>query len=322
MDAIRTEALTKHYSVGFWRPRPYLALEGLTLAVGQGEVFGFLGPNGAGKTTTLKLLMQLIYPTSGTAQILGAPVGSTDVKRRIGYLPENPYFYDHLTAEELLEYFASLFGYGAAERRQRASRLLDEVGIGPERRLQLRKFSKGMLQRVGIAQALINDPEVVFFDEPMSGLDPLGRREIRQLILRLRDRGCTVFFSSHVLSDAEALCSRVAIVARGRLVASGPLSEILAFQVHGWELVMSHVPVTVLECALKDGRVLKALPLGPDRYALDLPLGTPPERLLADLTSAGAELVSLNPLRETLEDYFVRQVAGAKSARGLEEGLE
>jgi ABC-2 type transport system ATP-binding protein len=318
MDAIRTEALTKHYSVGFWRPRPYLALEGLTLAVGQGEVFGFLGPNGAGKTTTLKLLMQLIYPTSGTAHILGAPVGSSDVKRRIGYLPENPYFYDHLTAEELLEYFASLFGYAAAERRQRASRLLDEVGIGAERRLQLRKFSKGMLQRVGIAQALINDPEVVFFDEPMSGLDPLGRREIRQLILRLRDRGCTVFFSSHVLSDAEALCSRVAIVAKGRLVASGALTEILAFQVHGWELVMSQVPKAALECALKDGRVLKALPLGPDRYALDLPLGTPPERLLGDLTSAGAQLVSLNPLRETLEDFFVRQVAGARTDRGLE----
>ena len=318
MDAIRTEALTKHYSVGFWRPRPYLALEGLTLSVGQGEVFGFLGPNGAGKTTTLKLLMQLIYPTSGTAQILGAPVGSSEVKRRIGYLPENPYFYDHLTAEELLEYFASLFGYAAAERRQRASRLLDDVGIGAERRLQLRKFSKGMLQRVGIAQALINDPEVVFFDEPMSGLDPLGRREIRQLILRLRDRGCTVFFSSHVLSDAEALCSRVAIVAKGRLVTSGPLTEILAFQVHGWELVMSQLPKPMLDCLLKDGRVVKAIPLGPDRYALDLPLGTSPERLLGDLTSSGAQLVSLNPLRETLEDFFVRQVAGAKSDRGLE----
>ena len=322
MDAIRTEALTKHYSIGFWRRRPYRALDRLSLEIAPGEVFGFLGPNGAGKTTTLKLLMQLIYPTSGTAHILGAPVGSTEVKRRIGYLPENPYFYDHLTAEELLEYFASLFGYGSAERRQRASRLLDDVGIGAERRLQLRKFSKGMLQRVGIAQALINDPEVVFFDEPMSGLDPLGRREIRQLILRLRDRGCTVFFSSHVLSDAEALCSRVAIVARGRLVASGPLSEILAFQVHGWELVMSQVSVAALDCALKGGRVLKALPLGPDRYALDLPLGTPPERLLADMTAAGAQLVSLNPVRETLEDFFVRQVAGAKSARGLEEGLE
>jgi ABC-2 type transport system ATP-binding protein len=251
------------------------------------------------------------------ARILGLPVGSPELKRRIGYLPENPYFYDHLTAEELLQYFASLFGYAAAARRQRASRLLDEVGIGAERRLQLRKFSKGMLQRVGIAQALLNDPEVVFFDEPMSGLDPLGRREIRQLILRLRDRGCTVFFSSHVLSDAEALCNRVAVVARGRLVASGPLAEILAFKVHGWELVMSHVPPQALECALRDGRVTKALPLGEDRYGLDLPLDTPPEQLMADLRGAGAQLVSLNPLRETLEDFFVRQVAGAKTDRGL-----
>ena len=318
MDAIRTDSLTKHYTVGFWRPRPYLALESLTLSVGQGEVFGFLGPNGAGKTTTLKLLMQLIYPTSGSAQILGLPVGSADVKRRIGYLPENPYFYDHLTAEELLEYFGSLFGYDAADRRKRATRLLDEVGIGAERRLQLRKFSKGMLQRVGIAQALLNEPELVFFDEPMSGLDPLGRREIRQLILRLRDRGCTVFFSSHVLADAEALCSRVAIVAKGRLVAEGPLNQILAFKVHGWELVMSHVPTTAIECALKEGRITKALPLGEDRYALDLPLETVPDKLMADLTNAGARLVSLNPLRETLEDFFVRQVAGAKTERGLE----
>ncbi|HET9270169.1 MAG TPA: ABC transporter ATP-binding protein [Vicinamibacterales bacterium] len=318
MDAIRTEALTKHYSVGFWRPKPYLALEGLSISVQQGEVFGFLGPNGAGKTTTLKLLMQLIYPTSGTAEILGLPVGSVDVKRRIGYLPENPYFYDHLTAEELLQHFASLFGYHAAERRQRATRLLDEVGIGAERRLQLRKFSKGMLQRVGIAQALLNDPEVVFFDEPMSGLDPLGRREVRQLILRLRDRGCTVFFSSHVLADAETLCSRVAIVAKGRLVAQGPLAEILHFKVHGWELVMSHVPAGVIECALKDGRVTKAVPLGADRYALDLPLDAAPERLTAEFTAAGAQLVSLNPLRETLEDFFVRQVAAARTDRGLE----
>jgi ABC-2 type transport system ATP-binding protein len=318
MDAIRTEALTKHYQVGFWRPRPYLALENLTLSVAQGEVFGFLGPNGAGKTTTLKLLMQLIYPTSGVAEILGLPVGSSAVKRRIGYLPENPYFYDHLTAEELLEYFASLFGYAGAERRQRASRLLDEVGIGAERRLQLRKFSKGMLQRVGIAQALVNDPEVVFFDEPMSGLDPLGRREIRQLILRLRERGCTVFFSSHVLADAEALCSRVAIVARGTLVASGALSDILAFKVHGWELVVSRLAPATLECALKSGRVEKAVPIGADRYALDVPLSVPPEQLLAELTAAGAELVSLMPVRETLEDFFVRQVAAAKHDRGLE----
>jgi ABC-2 type transport system ATP-binding protein len=318
MDAIRTEALTKHYSVGFWRPKPYLALEGLTLSVAQGEVFGFLGPNGAGKTTTLKLLMQLIYPTSGTAEILGHPVGSPEVKRRIGYLPENPYFYDHLTAEELLDYFARLFGYAGADRTRRVARLLDEVGIGAERRLQLRKFSKGMLQRVGIAQALVNDPEVVFFDEPMSGLDPLGRREIRQLILRLRERGSTVFFSSHVLADAEALCSRVAIVAKGRLAASGPLSEILAFEVRGWELVVSRLSPERLDGLTRSGQVTKAIALGPDRYALDLPLSTSPERLLAELEAEGAQLVSLNPLRDTLEDFFVRQVAAARTDRGLD----
>ena len=223
MPALATYELTKDYAVGFWRKRPYRALDRLTLDVEPGEVFGFLGPNGAGKTTTLKLLMQLVFPTSGRAEMLGRPVGDLSVKRRIGYLPENPYFYDYLTAEELLAYFAGLFGYRAGRAsRARVSRLLDEVGIGAERRLQLRKFSKGMLQRVGIAQALINDPELVILDEPMSGLDPLGRRDVRALILRLRDRGCTVFFSSHVLSDAEALCSRVAILARGRLVDRRP----------------------------------------------------------------------------------------------------
>src|SRR5687767_14933252 len=245
MDAIRTEALTKHYRVGFWRPRPYVALDALTFAVHQGEVFGFLGPNGAGKTTTLKLLMQLIYPTSGRAEILGRPVGDVLVRRRIGYLPATPYFYDDLTAEELLVYLARRFGLGAAEGRQRASRLLDTVGIGTERRFQLRKFSKGMVQRVGIAQALINEPELVFLDEPMSGLDPLGRREVRELILRLRDRGCTVFFSSHVLSDAEALCSRVAILAKGRLAAIGSLDELTSVGSRGWELVVSGLTADV-----------------------------------------------------------------------------
>jgi ABC-2 type transport system ATP-binding protein len=318
MDAIRTEALTKHYKVGFWRPRPYLALDSLTLRVGSGEVFGFLGPNGAGKTTTLKLLMQLIYPTSGRAEILGKPVGDLGVKRRISYLPENPYFYDYLTAEELLEYFASLFGFSSRDGRERARKLLDEVGIGAERRLQLRKFSKGMLQRVGIAQALVNDPEVVFLDEPMSGLDPLGRREIRELILRLRDRGCTVFFSSHVLSDAETLCSRVAILAKGRLIAAGQLSEMLAFQARGWELVVSGLTEAALAAAKARGDVVQATAVGADRYALELPLSPPPERTLAALVAQGASLVSLTPVRDTLEDFFVKQVSGASGSRFLE----
>jgi ABC-2 type transport system ATP-binding protein len=308
MDAIRTENLTKHYSVGFWRRRPYAALDGLSLQVEQGEVFGFLGPNGAGKTTTLKLLMQLIYPTSGHAEILGRPVGDIGVRRRIGYLPENPYFYDNLTAEELLVYFAQVFGYPAREGRQRASRLLDEVGIGAERRLQLRKFSKGMVQRVGIAQALINDPEVVFLDEPMSGLDPLGRREVRELILRLRAKGCAVFFSSHVLSDAEALCSRVAILVKGRLAATGRLGDLLAFHVHGWELVVSDAPKAVIDRA--GARVTRATSLGEGRFALELP-PMPPESILSELVAAGARVVSLNPLRGTLEDFFLQQVRSA-----------
>jgi ABC-2 type transport system ATP-binding protein len=318
MDAIRTEALTKHYSVGFWRPRPYVALEGLSLSVRQGEVFGFLGPNGAGKTTTLKLLMQLIYPTAGRAEILGRPVGDVAVRRRIGYLPENPYFYDYLTAEELLAYFGGLFGHAPDERRRRASRLLDDVGIGAERRLQLRKFSKGMLQRVGIAQALINEPEVVFFDEPMSGLDPLGRRDIRELILSLRDRGCTVFFSSHVLSDAEALCSRVAILAGGRLAAEGQLSELLAFRVRGWELVVSGLTNDALELVKRFGRISQATALGHDRHALQLTPSASPEEMVADLAKHGARIVSLNPLQDTLEDLFVRHVVTAPLDRGLE----
>ncbi len=319
MDAIRTDDLTKHYTVGFWRPRPYVALDGLTLQVGQGEVFGFLGPNGAGKTTTLKLLMQLIYPTSGRAEILGKPLGDVGVKRRIGYLPETPYFYDYLTAEELLNYFGALFGYAPAERRRRTAALLDEVGIGKERRLQLRKFSKGMLQRVGIAQAILNDPEVVFLDEPMSGLDPLGRREMRQLILRLRDRGCAVFFSSHVLADAEALCSRVAILAGGRLAAAGRLSEILAFQARGWELIVSNLGEAPLAAARDRGHVRTATRLAEGRYALELPLSPPPEQTLAALLAAGAALVSLTPLRDTLEDVFVRHVSGVTPPRFIEK---
>jgi ABC-2 type transport system ATP-binding protein len=315
--AIRIDELTKDYAVGFWRKRPYRALDRLSLSIEPGEVFGFLGPNGAGKTTTLKLLMQLIFPTSGRAEILGRPVGHVATRQRIGYLPENPYFYDNLTAEELLEYFCQLFGYDAADRKKRVAASLDKVGIGAERRLQLRKFSKGMVQRVGIAQALINDPEVVFLDEPMSGLDPLGRREVRNLILQLRDQGRTVFFSSHILADAEALCSRVAVVARGRLAAAGRLNDILAFEVRGWELVIADVTPDMLNALAPLAR--RTTEISPGRYAVELSLDSPPDRVLADLAAMGAKPVSLNPIRETLEDFFVRRVAEAGSARsGLE----
>jgi ABC-2 type transport system ATP-binding protein len=294
MFAIRTEGLTKDFPTGFWRPRPSRALDALNLEVATGETFGFLGPNGAGKTTTLKLLMQLIYPTSGRAEILGRPVGDVDVKRRIGYLPESPYFYDYLTAEELLDYFARLFGYNSAERRRRVPALLDQVGIAGERRLALRKFSKGMMQRVGIAQALINDPEVVFLDEP-------------NLILALRDRGCTVFFSSHVLSDAEALCNRVAILAHGRLVANGRISDLRPFDISGWELVVGRVTPEALERHRAGAR--RVTSLGEQRYSLELPLAPAPQLLLGRLVADGAQLESLNPIRGTLEDFFVQTVA-------------
>jgi ABC-2 type transport system ATP-binding protein len=318
MEAIRTEELTKVYKVGFWRSRPYVALDRLSLSVASGEVFGFLGPNGAGKTTTLKLLMQLTRPTSGRAEILGRPVGDIDVKRRIGYLQENPYFYDYLTAEELLEYFAGLFGYRASDRRRRAAQLLDDVGIHAERRLQLRKFSKGMLQRVGIAQAIINDPEVVFLDEPMSGLDPIGRREIRELILALRDRGCTVFFSSHVLSDAEALCSRVAILVGGRLAAEGQLSDLLARQVRGWEIVIAGTTADALERMQARGEVERVLAIGGDRFTLRLPVSVAVESVLSTLIAQRAQIVSVTPVKDSLEDLFVRKVAELPSERGLE----
>ncbi len=309
MAAIETEGLTKDFSIGFWRPRPYRALDHLTFSVEQGEVFGFLGPNGAGKSTTLKLLMQLLYPTAGSARILGRPVGDLDVKRRIGFLPENPYFYDHLSAEELLAYFGRLFGLRGADLTTRVSRVLDDVGIGAERRMRLRQYSKGMIQRVGLAQALLNDPEVIFLDEPMSGLDPLGRRDVRQLMLRLRDRGCTVFFSSHILSDAESLCSRVAILAQGRLVTTGRVSEILEFELKGWELVVSNMP-EALRAALEP-RVRSMTAVAHGRYTVELPPELPPERLMPELAAAGVQVISLNPLRETLEDYFVQTVAAA-----------
>ena len=309
MLAIETEELTKDYAIGFWRPRPRRALDRLTLGVERGEIFGFLGPNGAGKTTTLKLLMQLIYPTSGRASVLGLPIGSLALKARIGYLPEHPYFYDYLTAEELLTYFASLFGLAPAARRTRVAQLLDQVGIGAERRLALRKYSKGMLQRVGLAQAVLNEPDVVFLDEPMSGLDPLGRRDARALIHDLRKRGCTVFFSSHILSDAEALCDRVAVLAHGRLAAQGRVADLVAFDVKGWELIVADADQALL--GRLGPQVSKATEIADGRYALELPASASPDRLLAELTASGAKLVSLNPVRETLEDFFVRHVGAA-----------
>ena len=238
MHAIRTEGLTKHYSVGFWRPRPYVALDGLSLEVAPAEIFGFLGPNGAGKTTTLKLLMQLVYPTSGAAWILGKPVGDLDVKRRIGYLPENPYFYDYLTAEELLRFYAKIFRIPKGQIEDRIDEVLKLVELHEARKRPIRTYSKGMQQRVGLAQALINNPDLLILDEPTSGLDPIGRMKVRQIIQRLKNEGKTVFFSSHELGEVETVCDRVAILADGELKAAGRVVDLVTeYRCHNLEQV-------------------------------------------------------------------------------------
>ena len=308
---VAVDHLAKDFFVGFWRPRPYRALDGVSFDIRSGEVFGLLGPNGAGKSTTLKILTNLIWPTAGSATVLGRPPGDVGARQRLGFLPEHPTFYDHLTAEELLLYFAGLFGFHGADRMARATRALDSVGLGADRRRPLRQYSKGMLQRVGLAQALVNDPELVILDEPMSGLDPLGRREVREIILKLRDEGRTILFSSHILSDAEWLCNRVAILSKGRLVALGTVAELVAESAgtpaaRGWEIVASRMPAGLAD-RLADKTTRRTV-LGDGRYALELAPGQRPEPIVSELAAAGAELVSVAPLRTSLEEVFVERV--------------
>lgn len=304
--AVSTDRLTKDFTDGFWRPRPKRGLDGLTFEIPFGGVFGLLGPNGAGKSTTLKLLLNLLRPTSGRAEVLGSAPGDVRAHQRLGFLPENPTFYDHLTAEELVTYFAGLFGYSSADCRTRATRVLDMVGLAADRTRPLRQYSKGMIQRVGIAQALVNDPELVIFDEPMSGLDPVGRRDVRELILRLRDEGRTVLFSSHILSDAESLCSRVGILAKGKLVAGGTLAELTSGGGHGWEVIAASVSEALLG-RLRE-RVARVTPISDGRYTFDLRPDQPVEPFIAALAADGASLVSAAPTRTTLEDVFMERV--------------
>ena len=306
-SAVRTDRLTKDFTTGFWRPRPHRGLDGLTCDIPLGGVFGLLGPNGAGKSTTLKLLLHLLRPSSGTAEVLGHPPGDVRAHQRVGFLPENPTFYDYLTAEELLTYFAGLFGYSKADCAARAAKTLDRVGLAGDRRRPLRQYSKGMVQRVGIAQALINDPELVFLDEPMSGLDPIGRRDVRDLILQLRDEGRSILFSSHILSDAEVLCSRIGILAKGKLVASGTLAELTSSPRHGWEVVASGVSEGLLQ-RLRDRAGIAATAISEGRYSFDLKTAERPEPFIAELAAAGAALVSVSALRTTLEDVFMERI--------------
>lgn len=303
MPVIEINNLTKDYDVGFWRKRKVRALDGLSLTVESGQIFGFLGANGAGKTTTLKLLMRLIYPTAGTARILGQDIGVVDMHARIGYLPENPYFYDYLSAREFLDYCGRLFGLDESVRKERTERLLTSVNLDSKSwTRQLRKFSKGMLQRVGLAQALINDPEVVFLDEPMSGLDPVGRREVRDLIASLRTQGKTVFMCSHILSDIEVLCDSIAILKGGRLAHAGSIDDLRAREANLIEIVASGADADALREYLPDNTDVTTSASGlrirvEDEKEVDA--------VIAALRKANGKLVSVQPVRQSLEELFL-----------------
>jgi len=310
MAAIEILALEKTYTVGFWRKKPKCALRPLNLTVEEGEIFGFLGPNGAGKTTTLKLLMGLIFPTAGSARILGMEVDDPRMKAQIGFLPEQPYFYDYLTARELLEYYGQLSGVDSKQRSRKVDEVLQRVALPNVGGVQLRKFSKGMLQRVGIAQAILHDPKIVFFDEPMSGLDPMGRREVRDLMEQLKHEGKTVFFSTHILSDAEALCDRVAIIHQGELRGVGAVAE-LTSSVHGQvELVWqgTAVPASLralgADCHVTGDTVRAVLSEANQDAAIEA------------LRRERLRLVSVTPVRTSLEDYFLQKLQPAEARAG------
>ena len=310
MPAIEILGLEKTYSVGFWRKRPKRALHPLQFTVEDGEIFGFLGPNGAGKTTTLKLLMGLVFPTAGSARLLGREWTDPSVKAQIGFLPEQPYFYDYLTAHELLEYYGQLSGVPAKQRKQRVDQVLDQVGLRDVRGVQLRKFSKGMLQRVGIGQAILHDPKLVFFDEPMSGLDPMGRREVRDLMEQLKHEGKTVFFSTHILSDAEALCDRVAIIHKGELRGVGAVEDLTSSVEGKVEVIWqgSQVPASIkalgAECHVTGDRVRAIIAESQQDAVIDA------------LRRERLRLIAITPVRTSLEAYFVEKLRRAETTAG------
>jgi ABC-2 type transport system ATP-binding protein len=310
MNAIEILGLEKTYLVGFWTKRPKRALLPLHLNVQEGEIFGFLGPNGAGKTTTLKLLMGLVFPTAGSARILGRDWSEPEVKAQIGFLPEQPYFYDHLTAQELLHYYAQLSGVPAKERSRRVDATLQRVGLRDVHGVQLRKFSKGMQQRVGIAQAILHNPKLVFFDEPMSGLDPMGRREVRDLMEELKHDGTTVFFSTHILSDAEALCDRVAIIHKGELRGIGAIEDLTSSVQGKVEVIWqgTQVPASMkalgAECHVTGDTVRTIIDESQQDAVIDA------------LRRERLRLIALTPVRTSLEAYFVEKLQRAETSAG------
>jgi ABC-2 type transport system ATP-binding protein len=298
--AIETENLTKEYPHGFLHLKKKTSLEGLNMQVETGEIFGFIGPNGAGKSTTIKLLMRLIFPTAGNARILGKPISDIEMHRDIGYLPEQPYFYDYLTAAEVLDYFARFHDLTAADRKERVQSMLKRVGLETAGKIQLRKYSKGMLQRVGMAQAILHDPKLVILDEPMSGLDPVGRREVRDIILELKRDGKTVMFSTHILSDAEMLCDRVGVIVGGKLRGIGAPEQLVDVKTQGMEILFELTGQSAAPLAAK------AVKAG-DRYRLQVPEGEL-YGAIDQLRAAGARILSVTQVKATLEEFFMNLV--------------
>ena len=300
-DAIRIEGLRKTFRLGFI-PRTREILKGIGLAVREGEIFGYLGPNGAGKTTTIKCLLGLIRPDAGTVEIFGRSHLSPRSRAELGFLPENPYFYDYLTAREFLAFTADLFGLPKRVKAERIARLLALVGLERAADLPLRKYSRGMLQRAGLAQALINDPRLVILDEPLGGMDPLGRKEIRDIIVRFKDEGKTVFFTSHILQDIEMICDRVAIVVGGRIVREGALGDLVSERVLFTEATVAGLP----EEALRG--LGESVSARGDRVLLKIYDPSKVDEVLDLVRGRGGRLLALSPRTETLEDIFVETV--------------
>ena len=305
------DRVVKDVRPGFGLRRKRL-LDGISLSVRPGEIFGFVGPNGAGKTTTLKVLMGLIRATSGRATILGHDVRESAYRRHIGFLPENPYFHDFLTGREFLAFYGKLAGLPRARRARRIAELLELVGLAHVADARLHTYSKGMLQRIGLAQSLVQDPEVVFLDEPMSGLDPLGRKQIRDLILRLRIEGKTVFMNSHILSDVEMLCDRVAIIVEGRIRFEGSVDDFLPADKGETDVVVTGLPAETT--AVLSERLGDRLRVQGERVELRVP-DKQVNDLLAQLLAAGAQVKSLAPHRASLESIFLSTLKDSPCAR-------
>ena len=304
-DALLIENLGKTYRLGV-RARQVHALSGLELCVQAGAIYGFVGPNGAGKSTTIKILVGLIQPTTGTARILGKPISDSTARVAVGYLPENPSFPDFLRPLEVMRFLGKLSGLSGTELDRRALALLERVGLSHALDLTTRKFSKGMVQRLGLAQALLHDPPLLILDEPMSGLDPIGRKEVREVIVDLARQGKTIFFSTHILSDVESICDRVGMLLRGRLVREGALQALLDGTIRSVEIRCAEIPAAVLEAIEPTALTVRRTPEG---HSLVFPDVEPANAAAARLLAAGARIVSMQPDRENLEETFVRLAA-------------